>query len=107
MPAITAEDLTEREGMRVLDVRDDRDFEEGHYPLVTHLFVGYVDDHPDRGLPPLAKDEQFAVTCSIGHRAGLGMSRLRRKGFVGAQNLLGGMRPNSIGTALGIRTTIQ
>ena len=38
-----------------------------------------------------AKDEAFAITCSVGHRASLAVSILRRRGFKNVFNLLGGM----------------
>lgn len=79
-------------GLPVLDVREDQEFEEeGHIPGARHLYVGYVDRHVDRLSPPLEPEAPIAVTCSVGHRAGIAVSLLERKGFQDVRNLLGGM----------------
>jgi hydroxyacylglutathione hydrolase len=76
----------------VLDVREDSEFEdEGHMPDVSHLYVGYLEQHLDDIEPPLDKSQPVAVTCSVGHRAGLAVSILQRHGFERVQNVLGGM----------------
>jgi hydroxyacylglutathione hydrolase len=78
--------------VRVLDVREDSEFEEeGHIPNASHLYVGYLDRHLSRIQPPLEKSQPIAVTCSVGHRASLAVSILRRRGFEHVDNLLGGM----------------
>jgi hydroxyacylglutathione hydrolase len=76
----------------VLDVREDSEFEqEGHIPGARHLYVGYLGEHLERIAQELAQQPSLAVTCSVGHRAGLAVSLLRRRGLRHAKNLLGGM----------------
>jgi hydroxyacylglutathione hydrolase len=78
--------------VRVLDVREDGEFEdEGHIPRASHLYVGYVEEHLRKLEPSLDRSEHIAVTCSVGHRASLAVSILRRRGFEHVDNLLGGM----------------
>jgi hydroxyacylglutathione hydrolase len=78
--------------VHVLDVREDTEFEdEGHIRQAVHLYVGYLEDHLKALEPPLKKDDPIVVTCSVGHRASLAASILRRKGFTHVDNLLGGM----------------
>jgi hydroxyacylglutathione hydrolase len=91
--AITPRELeAQRTSMRVLDVREDSEFEdEGHIPSASHLFVGYLDKHLERVTPHLDKSQPITVTCSVGHRAGLATSILLRHGFERVSNLLGGM----------------
>jgi hydroxyacylglutathione hydrolase len=91
--AITPRELeAQRADMRVLDVREDTEFEdEGHIASASHMFVGYLDKHLERMTPQLNKQEPIAVTCSVGHRAGLATSILLRHGFERVSNLLGGM----------------
>lgn len=98
MPMARTSIVTPREleddtaGLPVLDVREDEEFEaEGHIPGARHLYVGYVDRFLDRLSPPLDPQAPLAVTCSVGHRAGLAVSLLERKGFHDVRNLLGGM----------------
>jgi hydroxyacylglutathione hydrolase len=80
-----------RASIDVLDVREDSEFEgEGHIPNASHLYVGYVDKHLER-LGRLDRKKPVAVTCSVGHRASLAVSILKRQGFENVFNLLGGM----------------
>ncbi len=78
-----------RDHFQVLDVRDADEFDSGHIPDAHHCYVGHLRQHVhelslDRELP-------VAVTCGVGHRAGLGVSLLQRAGFRDVRNLLGGM----------------
>ena len=93
VPQIDPQWLEEhRAEVRVLDVREDSEFEgEGHVPHASHLYVGYLEKHLREITPPLAKSERVAVTCSVGHRASLAASILRREGFEHVDNVLGGM----------------
>jgi len=76
----------------VLDVRDDAEFEgKGHIAGARHLYVGYIEEHLDRIKADLQKKPNLAVTCSVGHRAGVAVSLLERRGFKNVKNLLGGM----------------
>jgi hydroxyacylglutathione hydrolase len=84
-------DLAARRGeLVVLDVREIREFEgEGHIPDAVHMWVGDLEErHRDLGL---SNDARLAVTCSVGHRAGLAVSILRRLGYRDVSNLIGGM----------------
>jgi len=76
----------------ILDVREDSEFEaEGHIEGALHLYVGYLDAHLHRLEHALKQKSQVAVTCSVGHRAGIAVSLLQRQGIRNATNLLGGM----------------
>jgi hydroxyacylglutathione hydrolase len=90
--ATTPRELEETPGAVVLDVRDDEEFEtEGHIPGARHMYVGYLEQHLGKLRPPLEKDARIVLACSVGHRAGLAASILRRKGYRDVANLLGGM----------------
>jgi hydroxyacylglutathione hydrolase len=81
-----------REKFVVLDVRDDMEFEdEGHIADARHLYVGYFEEHLGRIKDDLDRKAPIAVVCSVGHRAGLAASILRRNGYQNVKNLLGGM----------------
>lgn len=90
-PALTPAELAGHGAMRVLDVRDDAEFEEGHHPRASHLYVGYIATELERVVPPIGDGEEIAVTCSVGNRASLAVSILLRLGRPRARNLLGGM----------------
>jgi hydroxyacylglutathione hydrolase len=76
----------------VLDVRDDSEFEEeGHISGAYHLYVGYLNQHLDGLESELKQKPNLAVTCSVGHRAGIATSLLQLRGLANAANVLGGM----------------
>lgn len=50
--------------VRILDVRDDMEWEEKHIPGATHIYVGYLEGQ----LPAIPKDSRLVVHCSVGHR---------------------------------------
>lgn len=70
-------------------MRDADEFGGGAIPGAHHLYVGHLRER----LAALGLDPQrpVAVTCGVGHRAGLGVSILLQAGFTDVRNLLGGM----------------
>jgi hydroxyacylglutathione hydrolase len=87
---ITPRELADaRDAIQVLDVREADEFDEGHIEGAAHAFVGELPERlAELGLDP---EHPVVVTCSVGHRAGLGVSVLLRAGFRDVRNLLGGM----------------
>lgn len=79
----------QRDSFQVLDVRETAEYEEGHIGGALHVYVGHLPDRLD--ALPLDRAGPVVVTCSVGHRAGLGVSMLLRAGFPDVRNLLGGM----------------
>lgn len=80
---------TRLDELTVVDVREPDEYAAGHVPGSINLFVGELESRvaalgPERRVP-------IAVTCSVGHRGGLGASILRRAGFSDVRNVLGGM----------------
>ncbi|CAN95775.1 Hydrolase [Sorangium cellulosum So ce56] len=84
----------------VLDARDPEAFASGHLPgslnlwfagLPVYMYVGYLDEHFEKVQPALPRHGRIALVCSVGHRAGLATSVLRRRGFTEVANVLGGM----------------
>lgn len=83
--------------IRILDVRDQYEWDEKRIPGAIHAFVGDLAQNigpmslPPLNLPPLDKDGELIVHCSVGHRAGLAVSILQRHGFTRVSNMLGGL----------------
>lgn len=73
--------------VHVLDVRDEYEWNEKHIPGAVHQFVGDLEEN----LPQLPKDSDIVVHCSVGHRSGLAVSILKRHGYSGIYNMLGGI----------------
>ncbi|TCO51269.1 rhodanese-related sulfurtransferase [Kribbella antiqua] len=82
-PLLTASEIGDS---RVLDVRQDNEFYDGHLPDALHVELG---DVPDRvaDLPA----EPVVVMCGHGERAMTAASLLRRAGHVGVRVLAGGV----------------
>jgi hydroxyacylglutathione hydrolase len=62
--------------IRVLDVRQAREWNEGHIPGSLHLFLG---DLPERA-DSLPRDRELWVTCASGYRSAIAASLLDRAG---------------------------
>ena len=73
--------------VHVLDVRDEYEWNEKHIPGAVHQFVGDLEEN----LPQLPKDSAIVVHCSVGHRSGVAVSILKRHGYTGLHNMLGGI----------------
>jgi hydroxyacylglutathione hydrolase len=76
--------------VQLLDVRDPDEYASGHSPGARNVYVGHLRER----LLSLEFDPEkpTVVTCSVGHRASLGVSILRRAGYVNVSNVLGGMK---------------
>jgi hydroxyacylglutathione hydrolase len=73
--------------VRVLDVRDQYEWDEKHIPGAVRRYVGHLEDD----LPQWPKDADIVVHCNVGHRSGLAASILKRSGFTRIHNMLGGI----------------
>jgi glyoxylase-like metal-dependent hydrolase (beta-lactamase superfamily II)/rhodanese-related sulfurtransferase len=71
---------------RVLDVRQDNEFYNGHLPDALHVELGDLPDHVAE-MP----DEPLVVMCGHGERAMTAASILRRHGHAGVRVLEGGV----------------
>jgi hydroxyacylglutathione hydrolase len=89
---ITARELADaRDAYAVLDVREISEFESGHIEGAAHVYVGHLEDRLADLPREFGKASRIAVTCSVGHRASLAVSILKRHGYEDVRNLLGGM----------------
>ena len=80
-PAIDVPELAERlrrDDVRLLDVRDDDEWQEGHVAGSRHLPYHALRD----GVPADLRngDKPLAVACSVGNRSSIAVSLLKRAG---------------------------
>jgi hydroxyacylglutathione hydrolase len=71
----------------LLDVREPSEWKEGYIEGAKRIFVGRIEDEAHT----LPKDEHITVICSVGNRASIAASMLKKKGFKHVRNVLGGM----------------
>lgn len=71
--------------LQVIDVRSPSEWDEGHVPGATHLFLPELREKASR----LAKRKPIAVYCDSGYRASIGASILKQEGFHTVSNVPG------------------
>jgi hydroxyacylglutathione hydrolase len=82
-------------GMQVLDVREDDEWDEGH--IEGAHFMPYTSMAPQLDIPPqldkldIPLDKEIAVTCATGKRSSTAISLMRRHGYKHLYNVTGGM----------------
>lgn len=87
--AVDAVTLMNRENAVYIDVREDKEYAEGHLLDSIHIPLGQlvervaeIDAH---------KQQPVIVGCRSGNRSAMGCARLRREGFEQVYNLKGGI----------------
>ena len=97
-PQIDVFTLAERlrtNGMRVLDVREQDEWDEGH--VDGSVLMPYTHLAPQLGTPPrfgelgLGRDESIAVACATANRSSTAIGLLLREGYGKLYNVTGGM----------------
>jgi rhodanese-related sulfurtransferase len=82
-------------GLKVLDVRDSEEWDEGHieqaYQMPYTSLVQQLDIPPQLDKLPFGKDQSIAVTCATGKRSSTAISAMLREGYTNLYNVAGGM----------------
>jgi hydroxyacylglutathione hydrolase len=81
-----AEALTHN-GVTLLDVRSENEWDEGRIPGAIHVSLGYLTDR----LSDVPREKPIVVHCRSGSRSAIGASLLRANGFDRVVNLTGGI----------------
>ncbi|WP_417745884.1 MBL fold metallo-hydrolase [Rosistilla oblonga] len=72
--------------VKLIDVRSDEEWNEGHIAAAEHRFLGRL----PRTLAELPRDQKLVVQCRSGARSAIGVSVLQAAGFQNVVNLTGG-----------------
>ena len=75
------------EGIRILDVREPLEYEEGHIPGAVLIPLGDLEDK----LTQLNKEEELYVVCRSGRRSEVACYILMDNGFRQVHNVVPGM----------------
>ncbi|GJM42693.1 MAG: hypothetical protein DHS20C20_29750 [Ardenticatenaceae bacterium] len=83
----TVADIKDQDGVIVLDVREQWEYDEGHIPGVTLIPMDEVADR----LAEIPTDKEVIVTCRSGNRSGQITDFLRQQGYDNVHNMEGGI----------------
>mgnify|MGYP001626396607 CR=1 FL=1 len=72
---------------RVIDVRTDVEFKNGHIPNVEHIPLSKL----KKRLNEMKPDENYLFVCATGHRSRKAAWILKRRGYDNISHLSGGM----------------
>jgi hydroxyacylglutathione hydrolase len=95
MDVFTLDERLRTNGIRVFDVREQDEWDEGHIEpavLMPYTALAQQLDRPPRfDQLPFGKDDAIAVTCHTGKRSSTAVSLLLREGYTKLYNVTGGM----------------
>jgi rhodanese-related sulfurtransferase len=77
-----------KEGARLIDVREDNEWEKGHAEGALHLGRGIIERDIEREIPD--HDAEIILYCGGGYRSALAADNLQRMGYTNTYSLAGG-----------------
>lgn len=77
-------------GARLVDVREDREWEAGHARGAEHMGRGVIERDIEAAVPD--KGAELILYCGGGYRSALAADNLRRMGYTNVYSLAGGWR---------------
>ncbi|HYG52267.1 MAG TPA: rhodanese-like domain-containing protein, partial [Flavobacteriales bacterium] len=83
---ITAEGLAQLNPPHIVDVRKPGEFEAGHVAQAVSYPLDFINDH----LNDLHKGHNHYVHCKSGYRSVIAISILKKQGYTGLVDVLGG-----------------
>lgn len=89
LTALETVQLMNRKPTLLLDVREDREFEEGHIKGARHIPLGQLNERVAE--IEKYKNKHVVAYCRTGNRSASACSRLRKLGFESVYNLRGGI----------------
>ena len=79
-----------KEGARLIDVREDREWERGHARGAEHLGRGVIERDIEGEVPDHAAE--LILYCGGGYRSALAADNLQRMGYTNVYSLAGGWK---------------
>lgn len=83
---VSPRELDQKKGMMLLDVRTDKEYEQGHIPGAVHVPLADIGNR----IKKLKKDKELVVYCQSGNRSIWAIKRLLGMGYKNLYNLKGG-----------------
>ena len=75
---------------RLIDVREDNEWAEGHARGADHLGKGIIERDIEKTVPD--KDAELILYCGGGYRAALAADNLQKMGYTNVASMAGGWR---------------
>lgn len=82
-----AKELIDNNEVVVIDVRTQKEYDEGHIPNATLI----PEDEIDNKMDQLDKDASYLMVCRSGNRSSNASEMLAKNGFTHIKNMKGGM----------------
>ena len=89
VPQVSAEELAKKQpsnGLVLIDVRSDSEWNEGHIPNAIHIPLGQLAERVNE----IPASEQLVTQCQSGGRSSIAASLLQKMGRKNVANLSGG-----------------
>ena len=83
---LSPKEFDQKKGMMILDVRTNKEYENGHIPGAIHVPLSDIGDK----IKKLKKDKELVVYCQSGNRSIWAIKRLMGMGYKNLFNLKGG-----------------
>jgi rhodanese-related sulfurtransferase len=79
-----------KQGARLIDVREDREWQRGHAAGAEHLGRGVIERDVETAVPD--HDAELILYCGGGYRSALACDNLQRMGYANVYSLAGGWK---------------
>ncbi len=89
-PAEALKRLDENEGARLVDVREDDEWREGHVQGAVHLGKGVIERDVERTFPD--RETELHLYCGGGYRSALAADNLQKMGYKNVISIDGGYK---------------
>ena len=86
----TRERLAAKSGARLIDVREDNEWEAGHAAGAEHLGKGIIERDIESRVPE--KETELILYCGGGYRSALAADALQRMGYSKVYSMAGGWK---------------
>ncbi len=83
---LSPKELDQKKGFVILDIRTNKEYEQGHIPGSVHVQLSEIGDK----VKKLKKDKELLVYCQNGNRSIWAIKRLMGMGYKNLYNLKGG-----------------
>ena len=88
--AETRKRLAQNAGVKLIDVREDHEWEAGHAAGATHLGKGIIERDIETTVPD--KNTEMILYCGGGYRSALAADALQRMGYTNVYSMAGGWK---------------